>query len=176
MRNWLEKSKTYWQNKNFLLSFGLGLIFLLASFVIEFYAGIYATERASSPVTDIILSNIRVYSVTNFFIFGPYILWLFVIIIGILKPQKGPFVLKSVALFLVIRSVFITLTHIGPFMPINTFPQSDWLAKFSFAGDLFFQLATLASQSLGVSRYQLLCAKSTKGGFRIFQRGAVRYR
>ena len=142
MKNWIEQSKIHWTNKSYIISLCVALGFLFFSFVVEFYAGVYATERSSSAVTDIILSNIRVYDVTKIFIYGPYILWSFVIMLGILKPQRIPFAMKSIALFLVIRSIFIILTHIGPFLPAETFPESILLEKFSFAGDLFFSAHT----------------------------------
>ena len=144
MKNLNRKYKTYFTQKSFIISVLIGILFLLASFVINFYAGTYATENASSPVQDIILSNIPVFDVDATFIYGPLFLWLFVAIILLYEPKKIPFVLKSVALFILVRSIFITLTHIGPFPDqiIVSADPSKWVSKFTFGGDLFFSAHT----------------------------------
>lgn len=133
----LKKHKIYFTNKDFLLSSLTSIALLAVSFVINFYAGIYATKEASNSVTDIVLSNIRPFDVDAFFVYGPIVFYIFILILCFLKPERIPFVGKSIALFILIRSIFITLTHIGPFMtqvPID----SAIINKFSFGGDLFF--------------------------------------
>lgn len=142
MHNYSQKIKTLFGDKKFVWSFCASFAFLFISFVINYYAGIYATERASNAVTDIILSNIRVYDVDRIFIYGPFVLWLFVAIFAVQEPKRVPFILKSIALFVVIRSVFITLTHIGPFPTEVVLAQSDLIKKFAFGGDLFFSAHT----------------------------------
>ena len=137
MNSLKQKYRPFLRDEKFLFSAGLGLVFLLASFVVNYFAGIYTTESASNPVTDIILSNIRVFDVDGIFIYGPFILWAFVIVLILTKPQRIPFVLKSIALFIVIRSVFVTLTHIGPFPDLVTL-DSNLLKYFTSANDLFF--------------------------------------
>jgi membrane-associated phospholipid phosphatase len=135
-----NKYGRYSRNKPFVLSTTIGLLLVL-SLIVNYYAGLYATKEASLPVTDIILSNIHVYDVDGIFVFGPFILWAFVIILSLIKPQRIPFILKSIALFILIRSVFITLTHIGPFpsaLPLD----SNFLKNFSAGGDLFFSAHT----------------------------------
>lgn len=138
-----DKHKKYFSDKSFVLSTCAGFLMLFASFIINFYAGTYATEKASSPVLDIILSNIPVFDVSIFFIYGPAVLWTFVAILCLREPKRIPFVLKSIALFVLIRSFFITLTHIGPF-PDQTFINlsNDLIGKFTFGGDLFFSAHT----------------------------------
>src|ERR1035437_252162 len=110
-----KRYKSCVSNKSFLLSILFGVALLLFSFVVNFYAGTYATLRASNSVQDLILSNIPVFDVDLIFLYGPLVLWLFVILLGLYEPKRGPFILKSVALFMLIRSLFIILTHIGPF-------------------------------------------------------------
>ena len=133
------------KRKIFLISLISSIAFLLFSLFVNFYAGLYATERASSPVTDLILNNIPLFNLDGVFVFGPFFLWLFVAGLCLAKPPKIPFVLKSIALFVLIRSLFVTLTHIGPFsdqFPVNLYPY-DWLIKkFTSGGDLFFSAHT----------------------------------
>lgn len=143
MKNFITTHKKYWTNKEFLTSFVFGTALLLASIVVNFYAGLYATEKASGSVTDIILSNIRVYDVDGIFVYGPLVLWLFVAFLCLRDPQKIPFVLKSIALFVLIRSVFVVLTHVGPFPDQVTVDYtSDMVKRFTFGGDLFFSAHT----------------------------------
>jgi hypothetical protein len=144
MKNLNRRYKTYFTDRSFIISVLVGLLFLILSFVINFYAGTYATERASNSVQDIVLSNIPVFDVDLIFIYGPLVLWLFVGCLCAYKPNRIPFILKSIALFIVIRSVFITLTHIGPFpdqIALSAAPTS-WIYKFTFGGDLFFSSHT----------------------------------
>jgi hypothetical protein len=138
----IKKSyKDHFTDKSFVWSVVLSLFLLVISLIIEFYAGTYATEVASSPVKDLILSNIPVFDVDAIFIYGPLVLWLFVAGLLLYEPKKIPFVLKSIALFVVIRSVFITLTHIGPY-PDQIVIAGKYISKFSFGGDLFFSAHT----------------------------------
>lgn len=138
MKEWTDSYKIYFGQKSFIIasltSFGL----LLVSLVVNFYAGMYATESASNRVTDLILSNTRVYDVDWIFIYGS---WVLVLVIGLIcfrYPWKIPFILKSIALFVLTRSVFITLTHIGPFLTVPFSTPTGFLSYFVFGGDLFF--------------------------------------
>lgn len=115
MKVFLKKYKDNFSNKSFLFSFLISAILLTASLVVNFFASQYATISASGPVTDIILSNTRVYDVDSIFVFGGIALAIFIIIVCLAYPKKIPFALKSIALFVLVRSVFISLTHIGPF-------------------------------------------------------------
>jgi len=129
----------YLRDKKLLFSIGVSLAFLLISLYISFYAATYATEKASAPVTDLILNRIPVFDVDGIFIYGPVGFWIFVGAICLRKPERIPFVLKSIALFTLIRSVFIILTHIGPFPDQLTIDYSSKLVKkFTLGGDLFF--------------------------------------
>ena len=124
-------------NKEFLQLFFVGVFLLLLSLVINFYAGNYATEKASAPVADIILSNTRVYDLDGIFVYGAIAFWIFIILLLLRHPHRMPFVLSSVALFIIIRSIFVSVTHIGPF-PDQLIIESNLLRKLTFAGDLFF--------------------------------------
>jgi hypothetical protein len=130
---------THFRDKRFLISCVLGLTFLVLAIVTNYYASVYATDHASGAVNDLILNNIPVFDVDGIFVYGPFIFWAFVAFLCIRKPQRIPFVAKSVALLIIIRAGFVTLTHIGPFpneVLVNY--NSDWIAWFSQGGDLFF--------------------------------------
>lgn len=138
MTNWIEKIKFNFKDRKFLMSFIAGVVFLTVSLFINFYAGMYATESASNSVTDIILSNTRAYDLDGIFLYGPIFLWVFVAILCVIEPKRAPFTLKNIALFTVIRSVFISLTHLGPFPTQAIMDVSKLMQKFAFGGDLFF--------------------------------------
>jgi hypothetical protein len=141
MAEWLKKWGVYGRNGKFLTSLGTAFIFLFAALIISFFAITYATERASGPVTDIILSNIRVFDVNGIFLYGPVIFWTIMIGYMFSDPKRIPFTFKTIALFLLIRSIFISLTHIGPFLPstyVNNSGISGILDVFTSGNDLFF--------------------------------------
>jgi len=126
------------QNKAFRWSLTLGIIFFVLSIIVNFYAGLYASIDASNPVSDVILSNIRVYDVDEFFVYGSFIFVFLVAAACSMYPQRLPFVLKSVSLFIIIRAIFINLTHIAPFPTHVAIDPLSFINKFTFSGDLFF--------------------------------------
>ena len=130
--------KKHFKNKNWIWSSILGLILLAASLVVDFYAGRYANGAVSNSVSDIILSNIRVFDVDGIFIYGPMIFWLVVFYLALSKLNRVPFIAKSVALFIITRAVFISLTHIGSFPTHLIISAPPIFGLFSYYGDLFF--------------------------------------
>jgi membrane-associated phospholipid phosphatase len=132
-----ERYKPY-LNKAFIMNCVFSLALLVGSFFINFYAGLYATEKASNPVTDIVLSNTRVYDVDGLFVYGSIALWIFVTALCLYDPKKIPLTAKSIALFVLVRSVFISLTHLGPFPTQVHIDPLSIINYFSFGGDLFF--------------------------------------
>jgi len=130
--------KPYFIDKRFLLSSGSALILLVISFFVNFFAGTYASSVESNSVTDIILSHIRVYDVDAVFIYGALFFIFFIIYLCFRYPNYLPFTIKAIALFTVIRSMFIVLTHIAPFPTVVSIDVINWLKDFSFSGDLFF--------------------------------------
>ena len=130
--------KPYFTNKRFLISIGFSLVLLFISFIVNYFAGTYASSVVSNPVTDLILSHIRVYDVDAVFIYGALFFIFFIVYLCLRYPNYLPFTIKSVALFTVIRSMFIILTHIAPFPTTVSIDVINWLKDFSFSGDLFF--------------------------------------
>ncbi len=126
------------KNKDFLTSVFFGFVLLFGSLLVNFYAGVYANERASNSVTDIVLSNTQVYDLDQIFVYGTWFLVLVIIALCVLHPKRLPFVLKSIALFVFIRSVFLTLTHLAPFPNQITIDPTSLLRYFMFGADLFF--------------------------------------
>jgi hypothetical protein len=128
----------YFGNKKFVLAVALGILFLLLSLAINNYAAAYADRSASNYVTDILLDNIPVFNV-NFIVNEVLCLFIYIMAFLILiKPQRLPFVLKSLALFILIRSMFITLTHLHVPPNHSYLNPNDWLSGIAAGQDLFF--------------------------------------
>lgn len=141
MKHIIHRHKAVWKDKFFFTSVLYSFLFLALSLVINYGAGIYATERASNSVTDLFLDNLPTINVDSIFIYGFIFFILFIIALLIHQPKKIPFVIKSIALFIVIRAAFMTLTHIGP-SPHSLVETGDIIGKFTFGADLFFSAHT----------------------------------
>jgi hypothetical protein len=129
----------HWNGKKLFISILWGLGLFAVSIVVNFFAGRYATTQMSNPVNDLILDHLPTFDVDGIFIYG--IISFFVFVFGLLslRPRRIPFVLKSFSLFILVRSFFVVLTHLGPSMhqaPIDT--GSFIVNTFTFTGDLFF--------------------------------------
>ena len=139
MKKIIENYKNH-INKEYLKEAAFAVALLLVSLVINYYAGLYASRIASNPVSDIILSNTRVYDVDFFFVYGALALVFFFAGIVLWDPKKIPFSIKTIALFVIIRSIFVSLTHIAPFPGELVVTSSNrFFDLFSGStGDLFF--------------------------------------
>ncbi len=134
---------TYLKDRNFLKSTATGLVMFIASIVAVFYSTNYTNLVASNSVTDIILSNTRVYDVDGIFVYGAVGLVIFIIIVILWRLRYLPFSLKSIALFYAIRSVSVSLTHISPYpyhviLDQSYFITSHFFRIFFTGDDLFF--------------------------------------
>ena len=142
MQKTIFRYKEVIKDKNFIWSVCLSGFLFITSLIVNYFAGIYATEIASSPVTDIILSNTKVYNLDGIFVYGSIAVWTFLILLCIYWPKRIPFTLNSLALFITIRAAFISMTHIGLFpthIPVDT---TGIISYFTFGGDLFFSAHT----------------------------------
>ncbi len=133
-----NKYKSVIASNQYLKSFVLSIIMLAASLFINYFAGSYATERASNPVTDLILNNIPVFDIDGIFIYGAVAMVAFIAFVTLPEPRQIPFVAKNIALFVFIRSFFISFTHLGLIPDQIAPPAHNILGWFTFGGDLFF--------------------------------------
>src|SRR3989344_7770293 len=121
-----ELLRRYWHyaaQQEFRVSVVLGFLFLLGAFFVNFLAIHIATERASSAVTDIVLSNIPVFEVDGLFIYGTFIVGFLSAVLVLAHPKRLPFALHALTLFILIRSGFTVLTHLGP-------PEGQYMSDF----------------------------------------------
>ncbi|MDO8407694.1 MAG: phosphatase PAP2-related protein [bacterium] len=129
------------KTRDFAISLLTGAVLFVASYIVMSRAVTYATESASNSVTDIILSNLPVYDVGGIFVWGAVVLALVAFAACLMKPERVPFVLKSSALFMLIRSFFISLTHISPYpfhVELSQNIVTYLVPSFFMGDDLFF--------------------------------------
>lgn len=139
LKNVWARHKRHWLNGRLALGSLVSLaIFLVAIFLVQPIAIDFANDTATSPVGDVILSNTPVYDVGVFFVYGMFLLVAFITALCLWKPTRTPFVLHSLTLFVLIRSVFVSLTHVGAF---STQAASDFgpaITRMFFGADHFF--------------------------------------
>lgn len=138
MNRTVEKHKFHWSQKSFLLSVLSGFLLLAGSLIINYAAGNYANKMASNGVTDIILDNIPIMDVDGIFVYGAILFGLFIVLILIKEPKQIPFIVKSIALFVFVRAIFISLTHIGPIIQQLPPDPNIFYRNLVFGADYFF--------------------------------------
>ena len=145
--------KTQFSDKHFITSLILSFLLLGVSLAVNSYAALYVNDISSNAVSDIVLSNTPVFDVDILFVYGPIIFWAIIAIACVQDPKKIPFMIKSIAVFVLIRSLFISLTHLGPYPDrvivdsmkiglVSLFSRSGNSFLFSSGGDLFFSAHT----------------------------------
>jgi hypothetical protein len=136
--NIFQKHKIFWPQKSFYRNAIFGVLLLAASLFINNFANSYTKTHASNSVSDILLDNLPVVDVHLIYSEGAVLFVLILIIILLYEPKFIPFVFKSIALFIIVRSFFLILTHLAP--PINEIyiDPTDFIQRFSSGEDLFF--------------------------------------
>ncbi|MBP9762802.1 hypothetical protein KBD34_04265 [Patescibacteria group bacterium] len=120
----------------------LGIGILLVSFVANYGANLYASQREGNVVNDMILDLLPVVNLDYIYLEGFLVFIVFIVILGLYRPNRLPFMLKTIGLFILIRSFFITLTHLSLPLPgleaLKYAPTGSMVQKFSSGNDLFF--------------------------------------
>ena len=165
----IARYRESWFDRHFRFSAPAALAAFIGALFVNFWAIQQATNKASASVTDIILSNIPVFEVDGFFVYGTFAIVLISVIMLLAHPNRIPFALHSVTLFILIRSAFTLMTHLGP-------PEVAYVSDFGmaitnsfFGADQFFSAHTgmpfLGALAFwGISRrltwFYLLCSVS----------------
>jgi len=137
-----KRHKFFWSQKSFGKNVIFSVLLLAGSLVANYFANVYTTTHVSNPVSDIILDNLPVFNVRFMFVQGAIVFGIFVIILVLREPQRMPFVVKSVAIFILIRSLFIMLTHTA-LPPDHVILDPTSIFRFITAGDdMFFSSHT----------------------------------
>ena len=138
----VERYKTSWFDRHFRFSAPAAIVIFAVSVITNFYAGVYATNRASNYVEDIILSNIPVFNVGFIFVWGAIFLIVVLVFLCLHHPKRIPFLLHSLSLFYFIRAAFVSMTHLGPFPTQATLDITGLFARQFGGDDLFFSAHT----------------------------------
>ena len=138
MKRISKKYKEFFSDKSLYMSVLFGIALFAVSIFISSAATSYATEKAGSSVQDIILSNIPVVNVDFIVNEGVGIFITFIFIVVLWEPKRISVVLKSAAVFVLVRSVAVTLTHIGQFPERTYLDQTSIFASLNLGADLFF--------------------------------------
>jgi hypothetical protein len=130
---WMKELKS--DKKIIFFSF----ILLLFASILDVFAGNYVDKVGGIAASDIILDNIPTVNLNFFYIY----LYLAILSVFILYPlifdtKKFPIVISQFSLLIMIRSFFITLTHLK--IPSDSIPVvfPNILNFLSFRNDLFF--------------------------------------
>lgn len=93
----------------------IGFLLLATALLFNGGANAYTAKVPGGFVTtgDIILDHLPVVDVDSTFFWGIAVFIIFVVILGLKRPARAPFMLESAALFIAIRSGFVILTHVS---------------------------------------------------------------
>jgi hypothetical protein len=137
-RTAVAKNRVLWLQQRYKLTVIISLAALVIVFFVNYQANLYASEAVSNYVNDILLDNLPVVNVDFFFFEGMAMFWVFVAILLLFMPEKAPFAIECVVLFILIRAGFITLTHLGLPPQHSYIEPNDFLRYITLGNDMFF--------------------------------------
>ena len=137
MEGTIQLYRTLFGNRAFVRSVCEGTVFFAASTIAIFAAVSYATVHASNYVTDFVLSRVGPYNLRFLFVYGTFIAFVITMALLAWRPNRLPFALKAMALFLLVRAVFVALTHVAP-SPIDPQKAVPFFNSIFYGSDLFF--------------------------------------
>lgn len=113
----IQKHRQHWSDPRLVSTTIWSVVVFLISIYINYWANNYAQQAAKNALTDIILNNVPVVNVSFMMSWGVLILIIWVAFVLFRHPARIPFALKSLSLFILVRSIFISVTHIAQFSP-----------------------------------------------------------
>ncbi|MGD0976910.1 MAG: phosphatase PAP2-related protein [Minisyncoccia bacterium] len=120
-----EYHKKFWTWKN-AGSLLVGVCLLAIALVIQGFADRYVSHVPAAPAGDILLSRLPILDIDSLIIQSTLFITFLTVFLCLYKPKYLSFVLKSYALFLVIRAVLISLTHLGAYPNQLVLNHNDW--------------------------------------------------
>lgn len=131
-----DRWKATFTSKKQIIFLFVSLIALFVSFFLNNFMSTYADSVSGAPIGDFFLDLIPIQQV-NFIFFWIAFFWcLAMFVYHLIIPRQLTFLLLSFALFVSVRALFITLTHLGP--PANVAVIPSQLRFYAFESDLFF--------------------------------------
>ncbi len=171
MKEFLHKHVVFWKDRTILYHMALSCVMIAMASVLTYSALIYVNNYPTNYVVpDIFLDNIPIVNVSYVFFQGALVFALIVLVIIITEPKFIPFTLESTALFFIIRSFFMILTHLSaPSIEYYKYIEHEHhirqvLFTVSSGNDLFFSghtgvpfLLALMFWDHKILRYVFLC-------------------
>lgn len=143
MQNLTREHRGFW-NQQKKRSLYLGILLLMLSLAVQIGAGRYSARIAASAnfAGDLFLDNLPVINLDIIIVFGALVFWSAIFILLALRPRYLLFGLKAIALFIIFRAFFISLTHLGIYPRQITIDGGDagyrLYKLFTFQGNFFF--------------------------------------
>ena len=111
-------------------------IFLLAlALFFQFYSNIYSIAHTTNSVGDIFLDNLPVVNLNVVIVEGAFLAIAVAAILVLVKPKYLIFTIKALAVFVLIRAFFISITYIGIY-PGQLVPGKGFFDQLYVALDL----------------------------------------
>lgn len=130
------------KDKKFRTSLIIGFLVLFLALYVNYVATLATSDFPVLSVRDLILDHIPTLDLSFLYIWGQLFVILLVILYPVLmRPEVAPFTLKTISAFILIRSFFILLTHLGVPEAFYKIPQISFDAPFArlfYLNDLFF--------------------------------------
>ncbi|MCR4328871.1 MAG: hypothetical protein NUV53_05205 [Patescibacteria group bacterium] len=142
MKQFFLRHRSFWHQDR-RRSLYLGLFLLAVSLMLHVQSGHYSARSAalSNSVGDIFLDNIPPLDIDFLVVQGALLFWVIVFSLLFTRPQYLLFGIKAIALFIIFRSFFVSLTHIGVYpgqIPLDTGIGSRFYNLLTFQGNFFF--------------------------------------
>ncbi|MDO8530249.1 MAG: phosphatase PAP2-related protein, partial [bacterium] len=137
------RHKDFWSKETLLLWSG-GIVLFVLAIIFQRFAYIYVdTYITGVHVGDLLLDNLPAVNLDFFIVQGALVSTALVLIFLLLHPSYFPFATKTLALFIFVRSFFISLTHLGVNLhqiTLNTNSLGFGIYEFLYFGknDFFF--------------------------------------
>ena len=139
----LKEHKGFWTPAR-KKSMYFGVLLLILSVIIQIVLGRFSSRVAinAPAVRDIFLDNLPLVNLSPVIVGGAIVLWVFAWVLLIVKPRYLIFRTKAIALFIISRAFFFSLTHIGPY-PLHYSPSAhnDGYGLYhlvTFSGNFFY--------------------------------------
>ncbi|HVM77118.1 MAG TPA: phosphatase PAP2-related protein [Candidatus Paceibacterota bacterium] len=143
MKNPFWRYKGFWPPER-KRSMYLGIVLLVLAIIVQFTLGPFGSRHAmtAAPAGDIFLDNLPVVNLTGVIVFWTLALWVLAWCLLVTRPQYLIFGTKAIAVYIMCRAFFVSLTHIGPY-PINFSPSPEnigfhFYQLWTYQGNFFF--------------------------------------
>src|SRR5665213_438464 len=134
--------KDFW-TKSRVLALVTSLAFFGLALIIQKLADFYVGILQGVVVPDLLLDHLPTVDIDVVIVQGALLLTLVIILLVLVKPKYIMFTLKALAIFIITRSFFISLTHLGVSPRQLTFDTNsfgfglyNWM--YNTTGDFFF--------------------------------------